>query len=66
MKPQCAQPGPSPEVAVVGMSQAKEELHTSLKHCRACEQTMEQHDASMQAEVMLGAAEDGVHTQHRG
>ena len=39
------------QAEVSRLSHANEELRTSLEHCRACEQAMEQHNASLQAEI---------------
>lgn len=39
------------QAEVLRVSHVNEELRTSLEHCRACEQAMEQHNASLQAEI---------------
>ena len=39
------------QAEVLRLTHVNEELRTSLEHCRACEQAMEQHNASLQAEI---------------
>ena len=39
------------QAEVLRVTHVNEELRTSLEHCRACEQAMEQHNASLQAEI---------------
>ena len=39
------------QAEILRLSRVNEEMRTSLEHCRACEQAMEQHNASLQAEI---------------
>lgn len=39
------------QAEILRLSHVNEEMRTSSEHCRACEQAMEQHNASLQAEI---------------
>lgn len=39
------------QAEILRLSHVNDELRTSLEHCRACEQAMEQHNSSLQAEI---------------